>query len=81
MRYHCSGMKEITLTIERDEDSGWFVAHWDGPNGSGGITTQGKDLGELEANVREAVVCHFGKRKAPRTIRLHFVKDAVLESA
>ncbi len=81
MRYHCSGMKEITLTIERSEDSGGFVAHWDAPNGSGGITTQGKDLGELEANVREAVVCHFGKRKAPRTIRLHFVKDAVLESA
>jgi predicted RNase H-like HicB family nuclease len=74
-------MKEITLRIERDEDSGWFVAQWDAPNNGGGITTQGKDLGELEANVREAVVCHFGKRKAPRTIRLHFVKDAVLETA
>jgi len=81
MRYHLIPMKEITLTVERDDETGWLVAHWDAPNGGGGITTQGKDLGELDANVREAVVCHFGKRKAPRTIRLHFVTDAVLETA
>ena len=50
--------KDITLVVEKDEDSGWFVASWDDPRG-GGITTQGKDLAELQANVREAVLCYF----------------------
>ena len=50
---------EITLTVERDAASGWLVASWDAPRGQGGITTQGKDLRELERNVREAVSCHF----------------------
>jgi predicted RNase H-like HicB family nuclease len=71
-------MKEITLLVERDDESGWLVASWDAPDNAGGITTQGKDLSDLQANVREAVRCHFGKGKAPRTIRLHFVTDPVV---
>lgn len=59
-------MKEITLLVERDDESGWLVASWDAPDNGGGITTQGKDLSDLQANVREAVRCHFGKGKAPR---------------
>ncbi len=78
--YH-TPMKEITLTVERDEVSGWLVASWDAPDGAGGITTQGNDLSELQTNVREAVRCHFGKAKAPATIRLHFVSDPVVASA
>jgi len=39
---------EITLQVERDEDSGWLVASWDAPNGAGGITTQGQDLRDLQ---------------------------------
>jgi len=74
-------MKEITLTVEHDEESGWLVASWDAPNGGGGITTQGKDLGDLQANVRNAVRCHFGKGKTPRAIRLHFVSDPFLATA
>ena len=41
-------MKEITLTVERDDESGWFVASCDAPRGQGGITTQGRDLRELQ---------------------------------
>jgi predicted RNase H-like HicB family nuclease len=74
-------MKEITFTVERDEDSGGYVASWDDPQGKGGITTQGKDLNELQANIREAVGCHFGRAKMPREIRLHFVSDPVLAVA
>jgi hypothetical protein len=48
-------MKEITLTVERDEKSGWLVASWDAPDSTGGITKQGKDRRELQANVRNAV--------------------------
>ncbi len=71
-------MKEITLTVERDEESGWLVASWDAPRGQGGITTQGKDLHELERNVREAVSCYFDPGTAPGRIRLHFAHDPVL---
>ena len=71
-------MKEIAFTVERDDASGWFVAHWNAPRGQGGITTQGKSLRELEENVREAVTCHFEDGKLPGQIRLRFVNDPVL---
>ncbi len=71
-------MKEITLIVEHDEQSGWFIASWDDPDGCGGISTQGKDLGELQANIREAVRCHFGGATVPHVIRLHFATDPVL---
>ena len=73
-------MKEIVFTVERDEENGWFVAAWDAPGGQGGITTQGKDLRELEQNVREALTCHFDSGKVPDTFRLHFLKDPVLST-
>ena len=71
-------MKEITLTVERDDESGWFVAFWNAPRGKGGITTQGRDLRELQDNVKEAVRCHFGNGKTPTRVRLHFAEDPVL---
>lgn len=74
-------MKEIILTVERDEESGWFVASWDEPRGKGGITTQGRDLRQLQDNVREAVRLPFANGKTPRRIRLHFVEDPVLSPA
>ena len=60
---------EITFEVERDEESGWLTASWDAPRRKGGITTQGKDLRELEQNVREAVRCHFENGKLPGRIR------------
>jgi hypothetical protein len=33
---------------------------------------------DLRQQVREAVQCHFDEGKAPKVIRLHFVKDEVL---
>ena len=69
---------EIKFTVERDEESGWFTASWDASDHGGGITTQGKDLSELEKNVREAVECHFEDGGMPRQIRLRFLNDAVL---
>jgi predicted RNase H-like HicB family nuclease len=47
-------MEEITLQVQRDEESGWLVAFWDDPNG-GGITTQGKDLRDLQQQITDAV--------------------------
>lgn len=68
---------EIAFVVEPDAESGWLVASWDDPAG-GGITTQGKDLAELQAAVREAVQCHFAGDGAPQFIRLHFASDPVL---
>jgi predicted RNase H-like HicB family nuclease len=58
-----ANVKEITFEIERDEENGWLTASWDAPRGQGGITTQGKDIRELEQNVREAVSCHLKTEK------------------
>lgn len=73
-------MDEIVFSVSQDEDSGVLVASWDAPAG-GGITTQGADLQELQAMIRDAVSCHFEGGEGPRAIRLHFVHDPVLASA
>ena len=74
-------MKEIAFTVERDDERGWLVAHWNAPRCKGGITTQGKSLRELEENIREAVTCHFEDGKLPGQIRLRFINDPVLAPA
>lgn len=52
-------MDEITFQVRRDERSGQFVAWWDDPGGSGGITTQGEDFGDLQRQIIDAVAVHF----------------------
>ena len=42
------------------------------------IFTQGDDLNDLKANIREAVQCHFDEDNPPKIIRLHFVKEEVI---
>jgi len=69
-------MEEIVFQIERD-DSGVLVAAWDAPGG-GGITTQGRDLSELQEQVKDAVRCHFDLGSIPARIRFHFIADPVL---
>jgi hypothetical protein len=64
-------MDEIVFQIEASEESGVLVASWDAPEG-GGITTQGKDLRDLQEQVTDAVRCHFDAGTTPRRIRLHF---------
>jgi hypothetical protein len=59
-------MEEITLQVQRDEQSGLLVASWDDPDGSGGITTQGEDLRDLQQQITEAVSVHFDEGEAPR---------------
>jgi len=73
-------MDEITFEVSRDEESGWLIACWDAPDGSGGITTQGVDLRDLQAQIVDAVTTHF-EDEAPRRIRLHFIHDPILVPA
>jgi predicted RNase H-like HicB family nuclease len=72
--------KELTLTVEEDEETGVFVASWSDPEG-GGITTQADSFDKLQDAVLEALRCHFANRPARRKVdvALHFEKDPVLE--
>ncbi len=71
-------MDEITFQVSRDEESGRLIACWDAPDGSGGISTQGEDLRDLQAQVVDAVATHFDEGKTPQRIRLHFICDPIL---
>lgn len=63
-------MNEIVFQVVENED-GAFCASWDDPRG-GGISTQGSDRAELQAMVRDAVLCHFDEGEVPKRVRLHF---------
>ena len=68
-------MSEIIFEVREDETDGGYTA----TAISGGIHTEGETLEELRRNVREAVDCYFDdSAKAPKVIRLHFVRDEVL---
>ena len=43
------------------------------------IFTQADSMEELKRNVREAVQCHFDEVKVPSVIRLHMVRDEVIQ--
>ena len=73
-------MDEITFEVSRDEESGWLVACWDAPDDRGGISTQGEDLRNLQAQIIDAVATHFGEDDVPRRLRLHFTSDPILVS-
>ena len=73
-------VREITFTVELDQDSTVLVASWDDPSGKGGITTQGEDLRELQEMIQDATLGYFRAlgEKAPDTVRLHFATDPQL---
>ena len=71
---------DLAFHIERDEETGVFVASWDDPDG-GGITTQAETLAQLAEAIKESVRCHFAGRLAPREVTLHFERDPVLQMA
>jgi predicted RNase H-like HicB family nuclease len=68
-------MNEIIFEVREDETDGGFTASALGC----GIHTEAETVEELRQNVREAVDCYFDDpSKAPKLIRLHFVRDEVL---
>ncbi len=66
-------MNELIFLVE-DAVEGGFTARALGPS----IFTEADTLEELRNNVRDAVHCHFDEGKAPKVIRLHFVREEVL---
>jgi len=61
-----SPMNEIIFLVE-DAAEGGLVARALGES----IFTEADDLPSLEANIRDAVRCHFDEGDMPRLIRLH----------
>jgi hypothetical protein len=66
-------MNEIIFVIEESAEGG-FTARALGES----IFTEAETLETLREQVRDAVSCHFDEAKAPKVIRLHFVRDEVL---
>ena len=70
-------MKEITFQVTPCHETGGYVARWDDGD-SGGVTTQGDTLDELNRMVTDAVMGYFEPGQHPRRVRLHFVEDPAL---
>jgi len=66
-------MNEIIFVVEEAPEGG-LSARSLGES----IFTQAESIEELHVRVRDAVRCHFEEGKAPRMIRLHFVRDEVI---
>ena len=65
---------EAVFIVQEEEEGGYSaVCH------RYGIFTQGEDLEDLRATVKDAIECRFADEPArPSQIRLHFVRDEVI---
>ena len=66
-------MSEIVFVVEEAPEGG-FVARAVGES----IFTEADELAQLHERTREAVRCHFEEGKAPKFIRLHYVREEVI---
>lgn len=65
---------EIIFSVQEAPEGGYEAQALGEP-----IFTQADSMEELKRNVREAVQCHFEEGKAPSVIRLHMVRDEVIQ--
>lgn len=68
-------MNEIIFLVE-DAPEGGFAARALGHS----IFTAGDTEQELQAMIRDAVACHFDGAEAPKIIRLHYVREEVIQA-
>lgn len=66
---------EIIFSVQ-EEPEGGYVAEALGH----AIVTQANTMDELRRMVRDAVRCHFEPAEKPSVIRLHMVKEEVLQA-
>ena len=66
-------MNEIIFVVEEAPEGG-LSARALGES----IFTEAESIEELHTRVRDAVRCHFDEGKAPKMIRLHFVRDELI---
>lgn len=70
--YH-QPVSEIVFVVEEAPEGG-YTARAVGES----IFTEADDLAQLHDRTREAVRCHFDEGKAPKLIRLHYVRDEII---
>ena len=68
-------MNEIIFLVE-DAPEGGFSARALGYS----IFTAADSEQELQTMVKDAVACHFDDGEAPRIIRLHYVREEVIQA-
>ena len=68
-------MNEIIFMVEDSPDGG-YTAEALGQS----IFTEAETVPELKANILDAMKCHYDSN-VPKIIRLHFVKEEVLQYA
>ncbi|MCC6960357.1 MAG: 2-oxoisovalerate dehydrogenase [Dehalococcoidia bacterium] len=66
-------MEEIIFVVNEAPEGGFTARALGEP-----IFTEADDLPTLHERVRDAVRCHFEEGRAPRLVRLHFVRDDVI---
>ncbi|HSY48683.1 MAG TPA: 2-oxoisovalerate dehydrogenase [Thermoanaerobaculia bacterium] len=66
-------MNEIIFLVEEAPEGG-YTARALGES----IFTEADDYASIEANVRDAVRCHFEDDEMPRVVRLHFTREQVI---
>ena len=66
-------MNELIFVVEEAPEGG-YTARALGES----IFTEADSTEELHRNVRDAVKCHFEEGKAPKIIRMHFVREEVI---
>lgn len=66
-------MNEIIFVVE-DAPEGGYSARALGES----IFAEADNLDQLHERTRDAVLCHFDEGKAPKLIRLHFVREEVI---
>jgi len=67
-------MGEIIFLIEESPEGG-YTARALGES----IFTEADTVEELRSNIREALECHFEPGQGPKIIRLHFVREEVIQ--
>jgi hypothetical protein len=70
----CCGMSEIIFQVEEAQEGGYIASAL-----GHAIFTEADRLDDLRTNVRDAVRCHFDD-ETRRVVRLHFVRDEVIEA-
>ncbi len=66
-------MREIIFIVDESPEGGYDARALDHS-----IFTDGDDLEQLKANVKDAVATHFEAADMPKVIRLHMVKEIVI---
>ena len=70
-----SSLAEVIFIIEEAPEGG-FTARALGES----IFTEADDIADLHVKIRDAVHCHFDEGRAPKVIRLHFVREEIISA-